>query len=250
LIDASGNITQRKNLQINREVAGEIVKSIHDEDQVAIVTYGEKVTLLCSWTSDKKKLKEALLSDFRPGLRSNLSEGILYSAEKIMSQVSGRRRLILLTDGIDSFVPKWTEDAVVALQQSRTSLYIVSPNAAIMSELKGKAYYPGDWYDRIDPKVRHSTNELRDYYHQLETAADTLKDLTRQLDGAMWNPETWDEIAGIADKIKAEFKTEYLIAYRAERRPDNQEFLPIQVIPTRQDIEIRVQRGIYTNPKN
>jgi VWFA-related protein len=250
LINTSGYVGDPKNTQINRDIATRIVKSLRPEDQAAIVAYGDDVALVCPWTSDKIQLKQALDLNFKTTFKANFYEGLIYSTDKVLLQATGRRRMILLTDGVDNFPNHVNEEAIAAIQRARASVYIVSPNRAVMSEVNDLTKETGAWYHRIDPQARQINKQLKEYYQALDQAEKNLKTMIEETDGTILNPDTWSGMKGISEKILSEMESEYLIAYSAERKSDNQGFYPIHLSATRPEIKVKVQRGVYVKLPN
>lgn len=73
VLDTSGEISTSKNINVNRELTRKLIESLGDEDQAAVVTYGDTVNLVSSWTSDKTALGQALDLKFKPGLKAHFT---------------------------------------------------------------------------------------------------------------------------------------------------------------------------------
>jgi VWFA-related protein len=254
IIDTSGE-SVLKNVNINRDLALKMIEALGAEDRAAIITYGDKIDLLSAWTSDKGALRQALNWKFKPGLQADLYNSILYATEEVLPKVSGRRSLVLITDGIDSFerpvIEGGTlmfEKALTALHRARTTVYVASQTEMLLREIKPKAFNALSWYERLDPQSRKRIDQLRRYYRQLEAAEVSLKGLAEETGGLMWSPATREEFAKINNPMVAEIGTECVIAYSSQRPSDDTSFHAVKVYGTRPDIFIRFRRGIYANP--
>ena len=254
IIDTSGE-SVLKNVNINRDLALKMIEGLSAEDRAAIITYGDKIDLLSAWTSDKAALRQALNWKFKPGLLADFYNSILYATEEVLPKVSGRRSIVLITDGIDSFEKQvieggtlMFEKALTALHHARATVYVASQTEILMRELKPRAFNSLSWYERLDPKARKSIDQLRRYYRQLQGAEASLKGLAEETGGVMWNPTTREEFAKISAPMVAEIGTECMIAYSSQRPPDDTSFHAVKVYGTRPDLLIRFRRGIYANP--
>jgi VWFA-related protein len=246
VLDAGGDSTL-KNLNLNRDLALKMVDSMGPEDKAAVITYSDQVNLLSQWTGDKAALHRALQWDFKPGIRSDFYQSLLYAADEVLPRVSGRRSVVVISDGVDSFNELDFEKVLTALHRARATAYVISQNEILLRELKLRAFNPLSSYEMLDPVARKRIWALRAYYKQLEAAEITLKGLAEETGGAVWNSGTREEFARLSPQIVTEIGTEYLFAYSTERARDDTRFHAINVYPTRPGLQVRSRRGIYAN---
>jgi VWFA-related protein len=254
IIDTSGE-SVLKNVNINRDLALKMIEGLGAEDRAAIITYGDKIELLSPWSSDKSALRQALEWKFKPGLTADFYNSILYATEEVLPKVSGRRSIVLITDGVDSFEKPVVEGgtlmfekALTALHRARATVYVASQTEILLREIKPRAFNSLSWYERLDPQSRKRIDQLRRYYRQIEAAELALKGLAEETGGAMLNPATREEFGKISASMVAEIGTECVIAYSSSRPPADTSFHAVKVYGTRPDILIRFRRGIYANP--
>jgi len=246
ILDAGGDSTL-KNLNINRDLALKMVDSLGEQDQAAIVTYSDKTSLLSQWTGDKEALRRALEWKFKPGLKSDFYRTLQYAAEEVLPKVNGRRSVVIMTDGVDSFDELDFEKVLGSLHRARATVYVVSQNEILLRELKPRAFNALSWYEMLDPAGRKRIEKLRAYYRQLEAAEITLKGLAEETGGTIWNPNARDEFAKLAPQVVTEIGTEYIFAYSTERARDDTRFHAINVYATRPGLQVRARRGIYAS---
>jgi VWFA-related protein len=246
VLDAGGDSTL-KNLNLNRDLALKMVDSMGEEDKAAVITYSDQVNLLSQWTGDKAALRHALQWDFKPGIRSDFYQSLMYAAEEVLPRVSGRRSVVVISDGVDSFNELDFEKVLTALHRARATTYIISQNEILLRELKPRAFNPLSSYEMLDPIARKRIAALRAYYKQLEAAEITLKGLAEETGGTVWNSGTREEFAKLSPQIVTEIGTEYLFAYSTERARDDTKFHAINVYATRPGLQVRSRRGIYAN---
>ena len=246
VLDAGGDSTL-KNLNLNRDLALKMVDSMGEEDKAAVITYSDQVNLLSQWTGDKAALRHALQWDFKPGIRSDFYQSLLYAAEEVLPRVSGRRSVVVISDGVDSFNELDFEKVLTALHRARATTYVISQNEILLRELKPRSFNALSSYEMLDPIARKRIAALRAYYKQLEAAEITLKGLAEETGGAVWNSSTREEFAKLSPQIVTEIGTEYLFAYSTERARDDTKFHAINVYATRPGLQVRSRRGIYAN---
>ncbi|HWC77763.1 MAG TPA: VWA domain-containing protein [Blastocatellia bacterium] len=268
ILDNSGEVVTAKDININRLVAMRVIESLGDDDRAAVMTYGDKVELICPWTGDKETLKQALNWKFRPRIKPHLYDAIQYAAEKVLPEVTGRRSVVLMTDGVDSFVQGGFESALESLHKIRATLYVINHAAMLIRDLKPRVFNPLAFWEMLDPAVRKKYLHLRQYVRELEAGETNLRGLSEETGGAVWNPEQRIECARterqqgesfgkpreldvrvdcetIRNQLIHEIGTEYVVSYSSERRSDDSKFHSIRVYSTRPDLKIRVRRGIY-----
>ena len=101
LMDTSGSM-QGTAIQDARRAAGTFISGLGEQDQVAAATFNEKMTYLSDFTDDR----ETVSSEITKVSAVNLASTCLYDAaydavQKAATLESGRRAIVLLTDGQD-----------------------------------------------------------------------------------------------------------------------------------------------------
>lgn len=246
VLDAGGDSTL-KNLSINRDLALRVVDSMGEQDKAAVITYADKTSLLSQWTGDKEALRHTLEWKFRPGLKSDFYRSLIYAAHEVLPKISGRRSVVIVTDGVDSFDELDFEKVLNALHRARATVYVVSQNVMLQREIKPRAFNALSSFEMLDPQARKRIEKLRNYYRQLEAAEITLKGLAEETGGAIWIPGSREEFGRLSPQIVTEIGAEYLFAYSTERQPDDTRFHSISVYATVPGLQIRSRRGIYAN---
>ena len=253
VLDTSGEGTT-KNVNLHRDLALKMIEALGAEDRAAIITYGDTIQLLSAWTGDKTALRQSLEWKFKPGTESDLYNSIVYGCDEVLSKVSGRRSIVLLSDGIDSFEKPVVEGATLmfekalgAMHRARATLYVAGQNEILRKAIKPVAFNALSWYERLDPLQRRKIDKLRHYYQQLEASELSLKGLAEETGGTAWLPETREGFTGMSSRIIEEIGTECVLAYSTERAGNDTSFHAIKVYGTRADISVRFRRGIYAN---
>jgi VWFA-related protein len=203
--------------------------------------------VLSQWTGDTGSIRRALEWNFKLGLKSDFYQSLLYAAEEVLPRVNGRRSVVIVTDGVDSFGEMDFEKVLSALHRARATVYVISQNEILLRELKPRVFNPLSSYEMLDPTARKRIQLLRAYYRQLEAAEITLKGLAEETGGSIWNPTTPEELTKLSPQIVTEIGAEYLFAYSTERQPDDTKFHAINVYATRPGLQVRSRRGIYAN---
>jgi VWFA-related protein len=247
VLDVSGEATLLKNANVTRDLAYSLVDSIREGDRAAIITYADRVSLVCDWTDDKSRLAESLASGFKPGLKSKLYEALIHGAEEMLSRVGERRIVLLVTDGIDSFSKEIFQRSLLALNRVRATVYVVSQARHLIADLKPIAFNKFTWYDRLDPQKRKRIDRLRRYVWDLESFAPNMEALAEETGGFFWSPASRDEFKGLAPAVVSEINLEYVLSYVSRRKQNDTEFHRVSVYTRVPGVLVRSRRGIYSS---
>ncbi|MBI3653847.1 MAG: VWA domain-containing protein [Acidobacteria bacterium] len=267
IVDLSGEPNFRKDTSINSAIAFHMVKALGQEDRAAVLTYADRIDLIADWTTDKNAVGAALKSKVKPGIRADFYRCVKYAAQEILPKVTGRRAVVLLSDGVDSFNQTGFTEALAALHRARATVYVVNQNRVIIKDLRERVFHKLSWYEMLDPKVKKRYDPIRNYVHQLEAAELTLKGLAEETGGLVWDADKRIETtaaktakpeyvevqerpltaAMLASQVVAEIGTEFIVAYSTDRKSNDKIFHTVKVFVTRPEIKIRTRRGVYAN---
>src|ERR1022692_4460176 len=143
MIDASGS--QRNVIDMEKEVGGAFLKQIlTDKDEAFVISFDISVDLLQDFTRDVHRLQAALNKakvnvDYTSGIpgmgggpvpQHNSPGTLLYdavylSAHDMLAKETGRKAMILLTDGQDEGSRLKIQDAIEAAQKADSIVYVL-----------------------------------------------------------------------------------------------------------------------------
>ena len=105
--------------------AYQFVNTLTPEDYVAIIAYDLKSEILTDFTNDKNRVGEALQRLRIPGFsESNMFDAVCDTADR-MSKIEGRKAILLLSSGIDTFSKLTYDKARKQLQEAGVPVYPV-----------------------------------------------------------------------------------------------------------------------------
>ena len=99
LIDTSAS-TWSKLDQI-KDAAAVFVAQLRPDDQVMVISFGMGVKIQCEPTSDRQKLRKAIAATGK-GLSTHLYDAMENVMQKHLKRISGRKAIVLFTDGVDA----------------------------------------------------------------------------------------------------------------------------------------------------
>jgi Ca-activated chloride channel homolog len=99
MIDTSGSTRFR--LEDIQDAAITFVNQLRPDDQVMIVSFDDDVRVLSEFTSDRYRLREAIRRT-KTGNGTRLYDAVDMVMNQRLSRVSGRKAIVLFTDGVDT----------------------------------------------------------------------------------------------------------------------------------------------------
>ena len=133
LLDVSSSL--REELDEIQKAALQFAQSFSREDRIAIVSFSDQLELLQDWTNNIKELHKSL-KHLERGYRTALYDALVSTVRERLVQVSGKKVIILLTDGLDNESRSTFDDVMNLLIESGISLYIVSRTRLVQPKIE------------------------------------------------------------------------------------------------------------------
>jgi Ca-activated chloride channel family protein len=172
------SLSTRRELKLELESARRFAHSIlRPVDALALFQFSEVVNEVVPFTADLKRIDRGL-GDITVGSATALYDAVYLGSEALQER-QGRKVLVVITDGGDTFSKVSYQEALRAAQQAEAILYsiIVVPvpssagrdlggeHALIqLSHDTGGKYYYADSLDRLNDAFRQISDELRTQY--------------------------------------------------------------------------------------
>ncbi len=101
------------------------VNSLRPDDYVAVIAYDLKTTILSDFTNDRSKTMDALSLLRIPGFSESDMFDALADTTDRMSKIEGRKAVLLIASGIDTFSKLTYDKARKALQEAGVPVYSI-----------------------------------------------------------------------------------------------------------------------------
>lgn len=186
------------------------LETLNADDNVAVVAYDLRPTILSDFSPDKRKAEEALGRLRIPGFsESNLFDAVTDMADR-MSGIEGRKAILLLSSGIDTFSKITFDQARKSLQESGVPIYSISilQIARMMAESRGMG--PIQEMDFLQ-----ADNEMRTF--------------ARETGGQAYFPRFLAEYPGVFHQIEDSLRNQYSLAYHPTNTARDGKFRRIKV---------------------
>jgi Ca-activated chloride channel family protein len=160
VIDTSGST--RDDVILMKRAARRFLNELRPGDRVAVVAFNESIQLLTHLTSDHNRVERALAL-LEPGSGTAFYDALHLTVEAVLGKVQGRKAIVVLTDGVDSYGSYTYERLRPELEKASTAAYFLELNTENFTE----AGLLRSCSDRSH--FRFSNKQLRKYYQGLET---------------------------------------------------------------------------------
>ena len=221
LFDRSGS-TQDKWLLMQRAVAG-FIASLRPQDRIAIATFDYSVEMQLRWTGDRQKALLVLPQLIRPNRigGTDFYGSVEQTLRREFNKTSGRRALVVLTDGRDTSLYKDVVTKNRVLESNADRPY---QNALKTARRQGIPTYfvafntdrnfepnqiGGDEYRSL--RVIFPKSNIPDEY--LRGVRMRMEQLAEVSGGGMLYPERLEDIVPLYQQIGRELGTSYTLGY-------------------------------------
>ncbi len=191
------------------QLAWGFASTLKPQDYVAIVAYDLKPEILTDFTTDRQKTQEALQRLTIPGFsEANLYDAVTDTADR-MSGVEGRKAILLLSTGIDTFSRITYDQARKKLQDAGVPVYIVS----LMQAQR----------EMMDARMGSST---RMDFLQADNA---MRTFAKETGGQAYFPRFQGEYGQIFQNIQQALRSQYVLSYSPTNKAHDGSYRKIKV---------------------
>lgn len=147
LIDTSGSTEFR--MEDIQDAAISFVNQLQGQDRVMVMSFSDRIRVLCQPTSDRDQLIKAIRRTWN-GRSTRLYDAVEMIFEKKLKQISGRKAVVLFTDGVDTASGASYSSTIRDAAESDGAVYSVAYkttrslliNAGGLPRRGGNIYFP------------------------------------------------------------------------------------------------------------
>jgi VWFA-related protein len=187
------------------------LQTLKPEDYVAVIAYDMRPEILSDFSTDKRKAYEAMQR-----LRiAGFSEANLYDAlvdtEDRMSGIEGRKAIVLIASGIDTFSKLTFDKARKAIQDAGVPIYAVGLMQAMREWMDSRGYLGA--LARMD--FLQADNQMRTF--------------SKETGGMSFFPRFYGEFPSIYQAIHQALRNQYSLGYAPTNTAKDGKFRKIKV---------------------
>jgi Ca-activated chloride channel homolog len=186
-------------------------QSLRPDDYLAVVAYDLRPEILTDFTNDRSKIQEALQRLNIPGFsESNLYDALTDTADR-MSGIDGRKAIVLISSGIDTFSKKNYGETRKILQEDGVPVYAIGLMQALrdMIEARGGLQGPAG----LD-------------FLQADNA---MRTFAKETGGMAFFPRFLGEFPTIFQQVQQAMRSQYVITYEPTNKAHDGSYRKIKV---------------------
>jgi len=215
LIDTSPSV--QNILSLEQQTAVEFLKSVLSKQDLAmLMNFDRSVSLIQDFTTSVRHLEKAIYS-VSIGGGTSLHDAIFLASDEKLKFETGRKAIILISDGADTTSKLKRRDAIEAAQRADTIIYSIS-------------------------------NRVGGFFGANRGSPGTLKRYARATGGTAFFPNKPQNFKKAFDAIEKELRSQYLLSYQSSNRNQNGKYRSIKIrLPKKKGLRVKARKGYYAS---
>ena len=192
------------------------------KDRVLFATFDDQINLRQDFTDRLDLLDKAVYSVKQMGTQTALYDAVWQFCDEKMRSVSGRRVLLIVTDGADTYSRADIRDAIDIAQRTETTIFAISTKAGFLATVPGVE--AGQVADKKD----------RD-----------LQTLAEETGGMAFFTGDMLSLERSFTRISKELRAQYLVTYNPTNKSYDGTFrkIDVKLSGRHDDLKVRTKRG-------
>ena len=174
-------------------------------DLALVIAFDRHATLVEDFTEDVRRLTDAVKGLSLKNTGTSLYDAVYLAAEEKLSRETGRKAIVLISDGEDTTSTYNQSKAMIAVQRSNAVIYAISNGGN----------------------------------------SGTMRRMAEETGGGFFRIREGSEFQKVFEQIAMELRTQYSLAYQSTNTSRDGAFRRIKINPRNSDIKIRARRGYY-----
>ncbi len=187
------------------------VETLKPEDYVAVVAYDLRPEILSDFSTDRSETQDGLRRLTFPGFsEANLFDALTDTAQR-MQDIEGRKAILLLSSGVDTFSKLNYGEARKAIQNAGVPVYAIG----LMQAYRDILYGGGLISDSANMTFLQADNQLRTF--------------TKESGGIAYFPRFYGQLPDIYRDISGVLRSQYVLTYTPSNTARDGKFRKIKV---------------------
>jgi VWFA-related protein len=222
LMDTSGSTAGK--LKFQQEASMNFISTVVKprKDRVLFATFDDEINLMQDFTDKLDLLDKAVYNVKKIGTHTALFDAIWQFCDEKMRSVPGRRVLLVVTDGEDTYSRANIRDAIDIAQRTETTIFAISTKAGFLATVPGVE--AGQVSDKKDKD---------------------LLTLAEETGGAAFFTGDMVTLERSFTKISKELRAQYLVTYNPTNKSYDGSFrkIDVKLSDGRGELKVRTKRG-------
>ncbi len=233
LIDASGS-TSMSQASIRR-AARRFAEALGAEDRIAIITFNHAVKLILEWTNELENVDLALASIYAKG-STVLHDALYVTFDDLLADESGKRAVLLLTDGVDQGSMVSFEEAFDLAVRSEALVYVASK----LDEYRANAIAGRHLFRSRGQLVPEA---LKDGY--IVKMKGQLERIAQLTGGVVLEAQAFSSLTEVFRTVADELKNQYYLSYVPTNKARDGNWRKVTVRVRRPGVVARTRPGYF-----
>src|SRR5579872_1096569 len=187
------------------------LQTLKPEDYVAVIAYDMRSEILSDFSSDKRKAYEAMQRLRIPGFSESNLYDALVDTEDRMSGIEGRKAIVLIASGIDTFSKLTFDKARKAIQDAGVPIYAIG----LMQALR----------EMVDARGGMGAIQRMDFLQ----ADNQMRTFSKETGGMSFFPRFYGEFPSIYQAIHEALRNQYSLGYSPSNTAKDGKYRKIKV---------------------
>jgi Ca-activated chloride channel homolog len=214
-----------------KRAAKRFLREMRPQDLAMVVSFDSDIEVLCPLSSDQRELERAIDSAKAGGSATRMMDAVVEIAQRRFRSISGRKAIVLLTDGQDNGSRISSSDLLAEISASSTLIYTIFYSvdpAELMKEISGRSPSRKRAFPEFDEREKKAEQYMRE-----------LSELSA---GRFYRSAVTDFDAAFR-QISDELRAQYLLGFypEASHLDGNMRALEVQVLL--EDANVRSRRS-------
>lgn len=227
MVDASNSMIENGKLLEALKAAKELIRKSNKEDEVCLMKFDDRVTLIQDFTSDQNLLftqTDRIKPYGGTAIYDALIRGMVHTNKNSKRL---RQAIVLITDGLDQHSNRAFQDAIPIAQLTGIPCYMIG----IYSPEEKQAFSTGQQKIKLDTGVMVDNPEV------------ILTRLAEETAGRVFFPSSEKELVVIAEKIANELRSGYAVGYYPPNTSLDGKYHSISIVSKSKKYLVRARRG-------
>ncbi len=262
LLDTSGSASAE--IELMRRAALRFLDELRPLDRVAVVQFSKEVETLQGLTSDREEIEEAL-GRLKPGTGTSFYDSMKLTIDEVFNGVEGRKAVVALTDGVDSFGDMTFERLLPLIESSNVLAYFLEldteefTRAGMTRDCESESHFEfsrkqfkkylteygkGIVMSENQPHCLLSqTERMRVNRRLYESARRELREMADKTGGRVYPVKDLRQIEPAYSQIASELRTFYSMSYYPTNENRNGKWRTLRVKVNRPGLVVKTRPG-------
>jgi VWFA-related protein len=209
------------------QLAFGFASTLQAQDYCAVIAYDIRPEILTDFTTDRQKVQEALNRlQMASWAEANLYDALIDTTDR-MSDIEGRKAIVLISSGIDTFSKTTFDQTRKALQQNGVPIYAIGLMQAL----------------RLMAEARMNPIQQMDFLQ----ADNQMRTFASETGGQSFFPRFEGEFPAIFQAVHQALRSQYVITYTSSNKAHDGAFRKIKVElvnpATNEQLPIKDEKG-------